>query len=87
MDIVRMEEERDILLDWVSANKPRRRHRTLSVPGIDFNYGAVVGTGTGVYGVGQSPRQMRPSIAEPRQGSGRARSYTLSPRVYRERDL
>lgn len=33
MDIVRMEEEREILLDWVARNKPRRRNRTLSVPG------------------------------------------------------
>jgi hypothetical protein len=87
MDIVRVEVERDILLDWVATNKPRRRNRTLSVPGINFSYGAVVGTGTGVYGAGQSPRQMRRGVGEPRQASGRMRSYTMSPQVHREREL
>lgn len=44
-------DEREVLLDWVGKNPPRRRHRTLSVPGIDFNYGAGLGTGNaGVYG-------------------------------------
>jgi hypothetical protein len=50
MNIVEMERERDVLLDWARINPPRRRHRTLSVPGIDFTYGADIGTGnTGVY--------------------------------------
>jgi len=130
MDLVRMEEERELLLDWVARNKPRRRNRTLSVPGkngfgskvittfrctcvlripfsytnhslcvllfilflhllgIDFNYGAAgVGSGTGVYGVGPSPRQAlgRRSLIDNRQGSAsRARSFTLSPRVTRD---
>jgi len=44
--------EREVLLDWVGKNPPRRRKRTLSVPGIDFNYGyADFGFGnSGVYG-------------------------------------
>ena len=87
MGFVRMEQEREILLDWVARNKPRRRNRTLSVPGIDFHYGAaVVGTGTGVYGAVQPPGTPRRSIPETRQGSGRTRAYTLSPQVRRDRD-
>jgi len=49
-----MLEEEDVLLDYVGKNPPRRRHRTLSVPGIDFNYGSsqpAFGTNnTGIYG-------------------------------------
>jgi hypothetical protein len=49
-----MQEEEDVLLDYVGKHPPRRRHRTLSVPGIDFNYGSsepAFGTNnTGVYG-------------------------------------
>lgn len=54
MSELQMDIERDLLLDWVARNPPRRRHRTLSVPGIDFSaYGETdIGTGhTGVYGV------------------------------------
>jgi len=32
-----MNEERELLLDWVAKNPPRRRRHTLSVPGMDFN--------------------------------------------------
>lgn len=80
-----MEQEREILLDWVARNKPRRRNRTLSVPGIDFNYGvAGVGSGTGVYGMGHSPRgPLRRGMTDERGNARRARSYTLSPRVGR----
>jgi len=49
-----MQEEEEKLLEWVGKHPPRRRHRTLSVPGIDFNYGSsepAFGTGnSGVYG-------------------------------------
>ena len=49
-----MQEEEEVLLEWVGKHPPRRRHRTLSVPGVDFNYGSSqpsFGTGnTGVYG-------------------------------------
>lgn len=46
-----MQQEREVLLEWVGKHPPRRRHRTLSVPGIDFNYGSNLGTGnSGVYG-------------------------------------
>jgi hypothetical protein len=31
--------EREVLLDWVGKHPPKRRKRTLSVPGIDFKYG------------------------------------------------
>jgi hypothetical protein len=53
MNVIEMEKERDVLLEWVGQHPPRRRHRTLSVPGIDFSYGAAgIGTGnTGVYGM------------------------------------
>lgn len=33
-----LEQERDKLLDWVVKNPPRRRVRTMSVPGVDFSY-------------------------------------------------
>eukprot|EP00550_Attheya_septentrionalis_P010423 CAMPEP_0198299578 /NCGR_PEP_ID=MMETSP1449-20131203/45312_1 /TAXON_ID=420275 /ORGANISM="Attheya septentrionalis, Strain CCMP2084" /LENGTH=283 /DNA_ID=CAMNT_0044001181 /DNA_START=218 /DNA_END=1069 /DNA_ORIENTATION=- len=51
MGMIEMATERDILLDYVSKHPPRTRKRTLSVPGIDFNYGyASFGTGnTGVF--------------------------------------
>lgn len=56
-----MEQEREVLLEWVGQHPPRRRHRTLSVPGIDFSRGSSsFGTGnTGVYGAfgGFSPRE------------------------------
>ena len=51
-----IQEEEEKLLEWVGKHPPRRRHRTLSVPGIDFNYGSsfspvAFGTGnSGVYG-------------------------------------
>jgi len=51
-----MTQEREVLLDWVGKNPPRRRKRTLSVPGVDFNYGyGDFGMGNqGVYGGGNS---------------------------------
>ena len=42
-------EERERLLDWVAKNPAKQRHRTLSVPGIDFNYGYGDFRGNGVY--------------------------------------
>jgi hypothetical protein len=46
-----LERERDILLDWAGKHPPRRRHRTLSVPGIDFSYDAGLGIGnSGIFG-------------------------------------
>lgn len=53
-----MLEEEDVLLDYVGKHPPRRRHKTLSVPGIDFNYGSTSAFGTnnsGVYGTVDSP--------------------------------
>merc|ERR1712216_840104 len=35
-----MLEEGDALLDYVGKHPPKRRHRTLSVPGIYLNYGS-----------------------------------------------
>lgn len=48
-----MNAEREVLLEWVAKHPPRRRKKTLSVPGIDFNYGfGEFGTGnSGVFGV------------------------------------
>lgn len=70
-----MQEERGVLLDWVGEHPPRRRHRTLSVPGLDFGYGSRLGTGnSGVYGsVGDWSQQ--PPIT-------RRRADTESPRAY-----
>lgn len=76
MDIISMERERDVLLDWVGKHPPRRRHRTLSVPGIDFNYGAGFGTGNvGVFGMDDSPSGSQSVFAR------RPRSSTMSPRL------
>ena len=69
MSAIELDVERELLLDWVGKHPPRRRHRTLSVPGIDFTYGAGFGTGNmGVYGV-----------ADPLASGRRARSNTSSP--------
>ena len=76
MGFIEMERERELLLDWVGKHAPRRRHRTLSVPGIDFRYGAGFGTGnTGVYGLEQR------SSSFSHRNSGRPRSSTQSPQV------
>jgi hypothetical protein len=57
MDWSEMEHERKVLLEWVGKHPPRRRHRTLSVPGIDFNYGNDSSSGgyPVVYGGQQQP--------------------------------
>lgn len=84
MDVIRMEEEREILLDWVARHQPRRRNRTLSVPGIDFNYGTI-GPGTGVYGMEEPPDVFTTRSAYQGIGSNRRqRSSTLSPATSRK---
>jgi len=70
MTMVQMERERELLLEWAGKNPPRHRHRTLSVPGIDFSY-AQIGTGSGVYGMDQE--RQTPWISR----SGRRRTNTL----------
>lgn len=50
MDWSEMEREREVLLEWVVKNPPRRRHRTLSVPGIDLSFDSELGS-AGVYGL------------------------------------
>lgn len=91
MDFITMEREREILLDYVGKHPPRRRNRTLSVPGIDFSYGANLGTdNSGVYGM----RPPSPSYGRGRGGGGggaaapargggpgrsRVRASTMSP--------
>jgi len=66
-----IQEEEEKLLEWVGKHPPRRRHRTLSVPGIDFNYGSsqpAFGTGnSGVY-----------SSYSPSQTSGAGRQRSMS---------
>jgi len=70
MDWSEMAQEREILMEWVGRHPPRRRKRTLSVPGVDFNYGyGDFGFGnTGVYGTmdGQA------------EGRGHARGYSYN---------
>lgn len=60
--------ERELLLDWVGKNPPRRRKRTLSVPGIDFNYGyGDFGSGnSGVFG-SEAPRHSRGVSFQPQR--------------------
>eukprot|EP00934_Nitzschia_sp_Nitz4_P006878 Nitzschia sp. Nitz4//scaffold17_size182527//147575//151746//NITZ4_001877-RA/size182527-snap-gene-0.302-mRNA-1//-1//CDS//3329539409//6868//frame0 len=73
MEWSEMQEERELLLEWVGKNPPKRRHRTLSVPGVDFSYGAGFGTGnSGVYGSMSASPQTLP----------RRRADTGSPRVH-----
>lgn len=72
MTELQMDIERDLLLEWVARNPPRRRHRTLSVPGIDFSYGENIGTGnSGVYGVDENTAWAR------RQRATTSSPYTL----------
>ena len=75
MTELQMDAERDLLLEWVARNPPRRRHRTLSVPGIDFSYGEEIGTGTGVYNAEQGPtnwaRRQRATTSSPYSLLGR----------------
>jgi hypothetical protein len=83
MDTIEVDLEREFLLDWVGKNAPRRRHRTLSVPGIDFSYGAGIGYGnSGVYG-GMEEGNSRSSR---RRAEGdiprRPRANTVSPYSY-----
>lgn len=53
-----VERERELLLEWVGKHPPRRRNRTLSVPGIDFSYGPDFGVGnSGIYGVDLDAQQ------------------------------
>lgn len=75
MNQLQMDVERELLLDWVGKNPPRRRHRTLSVPGIDFTYGA-----TGAFGAGNA------GVYGMDEGTGspwfsRPRANTSSPNV------
>ena len=37
--MIELVKERELLLERVANNTPRRRKQTLSVPGVDFNYG------------------------------------------------
>jgi hypothetical protein len=45
LSVEEMETEREALLDWIGKNPRRRKHRTLNVPGIDFNYESALGSG------------------------------------------
>lgn len=69
MSVVEVEHEREVLLEWVGQNPPRRSHRSLSVPGIDFSY-AQIGHGSGVYGVDEE--RVSPWISRTRR---RANTY------------
>lgn len=73
-----MEKERDLLLEWVGRNPPRRRNRTLSVPGIDFSYGTDFGVGnSGIYGMDPHVDvTQQPNIGVP---PARGRAQTNSP--------
>lgn len=77
MNMVEMERERELLLEWVGQNPPRLRHRTLSVPGIDFSY-AQAGPGLGAYGADEerasqwiSRSRRRANTYDARQSSDR----------------
>jgi len=82
MSDLQMEVERELLLEWVALNPPRRRHRTVSVPHVAV-YGSISAEDDeseegGIFGVGMnSPfnRQGRGGAAN------RVRANTLSPYV------
>ena len=83
MNLMELAEERDALLEMVAKKPPRMRRQTLSVPGIDFQYGyGDFGIGNvGVYGGsggGRGPGA--PPGGDPRNfgagSSGRQRAET-----------
>lgn len=76
MGVIEMERERELLLEWVGKNPPRRRHRTLSVPGIDFDYGSRIGTGN--VGVFSDVQQEAPSRPARRQRAQTSSPFTLT---------
>lgn len=85
MDSIEVDLEREFLLDWVGKNAPRRRHRTLSVPGIDFSYGSGFGSGNlGVYGGLEEGLSRWSRRRAERSVPRKNRSYTLSPFVLRK---
>jgi hypothetical protein len=87
MTELQMDIERELLLEYVARNPPRRRHRTLSVPGIDFSYGDEnIGVGhTGVYGMMEEassadwvqppPRRTRANSSSPYVSRGRKTAF------------
>jgi hypothetical protein len=79
MSNLQMDIERELLLEYVARNPPRRRHRTLSVPGIDFTYDESFGVGnSGVYGMMEEGPHTGGWGQPPH---GRSRAYTSSPYV------
>jgi len=70
MNLIELNEERDALLEWVAKNPPRRRKRTLSVPGITTNIhfgtnnrGVYNGNG-GVSEVSSAQRRLRAQTSD-----------------------
>jgi len=82
MSAISLENERDLLLQNMERRGIRRRNRTLSVPGIDFSYGANLGTdNSGVYGM-EPPSPV--TVASSGRGRrSRSRANTLSPQLSR----
>lgn len=72
MNIIEMDHELEVLLEYVAKHPPRRRTQTLSVPGIDFNYG-FGDFGAGNTGVYDDPRSSGSNIEHAR----RQRSHTF----------
>ena len=66
MNLIELHNERDALLDWVAKNPPRRRKRTLSVPGITTNIGSFGNNNSGIYD----------AIPEPGSANRRRRAQT-----------
>jgi hypothetical protein len=77
MTDLQMDIERELLLEYVARNPPRRRHRTLSVPGIDFTYGDEnIGVGnSGVYGMMEEARRARANSSSPYVARGRKTAF------------
>ena len=74
MNAIEMDNELEVLLDYVAKHPPRRRTQTLSVPGIDFNYG-FGDFGAGNRGVYDDRRHSRSNtLGIP---SGRSRANTV----------
>jgi len=78
MTDLQMEVERELLLEWVALNPPRRRHRTVSVPGV-AGYGSMASgddedsqDGGGIFGLG---------VNSPFNRQRRTRANTSSPYV------
>ena len=85
MNLTEMNREREVLLDWVGKHPPRRRTQTLSVPGVDFNYGyGDFGRGnSGVYVEGMERGHARVMSFQPQRARSNTSDVHVKPVFYK----